>query len=216
MYAETAFIHEGDKNYLLELINSAKKAQCDGIKFQMLLDVDDAYVDSLDNYYSINKWCFTEVEWTEILSYGRDQGLEIVVLPIDEKALIYCTNHSELINAIELHSIALNDFQMLKRIKDLKDFPIILGVGGRTIDEIEYALNFILPENIPIIMYGMQNFPTDPHDVNLSKIAKLKAIYPSFVIGYADHTVYDGNGDLMIQLAYALGARIFEKHITLK
>ncbi|KDE54290.1 N-acetylneuraminate synthase family protein, partial [Methanoculleus sp. MH98A] len=82
--------------------------------------------------------------------------------------------------------------------------------------EIEYALNFILPENIPIIMYGMQNFPTDPHDVNLSKIAKLKAIYPSFVIGYADHTVYDGNGDLMIQLAYALGARIFEKHITLK
>ena len=66
-------------------------------------------------------------------------------------------------------------------------------------------------------MVGFQSFPTNFKDINIEKINVLKRLYPNVKIGYADHTVY--NDDDMVKnniYAYKLGARVFEKHISIE
>lgn len=214
-YAETAFIHEGDKQYLLKLIEHAKKYACDGIKFQMLLQKENSYSPKLKSFERLDPWIFQESEWREILSYAKNLDLDVIILPIDIPSVDFCTNNRHLFDAIEIHSITLNDYYLLKKIGQLKNVPVILGIGGRTLDEIDYALKY-LKENIPVLMLGIQNYPTDILQTNLIKIEKLKQLYP-FIIGYADHTNFNQDYKKnMMQFAYLLGARIFEIHLTLE
>ena len=79
IYAETAFIHEGDKNYLLKLIDSAKKAKCDGIKFQILLDIEGTYDKDLKIFQKLHEWSFTDDTWLEIIKYAKRKELEVII-----------------------------------------------------------------------------------------------------------------------------------------
>ena len=215
IYADTAFIHQGESDYLEKLIDEVYRANCDGIKFQLLFDVASSYSDKLPNYSVINNWIFSPNKWLSFIQYAKKLGLDVIILPIDISALDFCFANTELIDAIELHSISLNEIQMLERITELDKIPIILGIGGRTIDEIELALDYTERNNI-ILMHGIQNFPTEVSDTCLSKIAKLSAFYPH-LIGYADHTLYNNvYGEYLLEYAYLLGARVFEKHLTLE
>ena len=59
IYAETAFIHEGNIDYLMKLIDAAEQAKCDGIKFQILLDIDNAYSENVGVYQNLKAWRFS-------------------------------------------------------------------------------------------------------------------------------------------------------------
>ena len=86
LYAETAFHHEGDFNYLLRLVDAAVSAGCHGIKFQVLIDIDEFMSSHHDSYNKSREWLFTYQQWTEVLSYAQDQGLDIVLMPLDTSA----------------------------------------------------------------------------------------------------------------------------------
>ncbi|MCW9056371.1 MAG: N-acetylneuraminate synthase family protein, partial [Gammaproteobacteria bacterium] len=90
----------------------------------------------------------------------------------------------------------------------------IFGVGGRTLDEIDYVLNKYKDRDTTL-MVGFQSYPSELQDIKLSRIKELKNKYPSSAIGYADHSSFDDEMAIISNdYAYILGARIFEKHIT--
>ena len=96
---------------------------------------------------------------------------------------------------------------------------MILGVGGRTIEDIDFALKEMSNLNPDIksriiLMYGFQSFPTDYEKLNLSKLSNLKEEY-NCVLGYADHTSFSEIkiGNEIVKYAYLVGARLIEKHI---
>ena len=65
-------------------------------------------------------------------------------------------------------------------------------------------------------MFGHQAFPTQLYQSAIAKIALLKQQYPNVLIGYADHSPWQSEWGRQLQsVAYMLGARFFEKHITL-
>jgi sialic acid synthase SpsE len=215
IYAETAFIHDGDGEYLIKLIDEARKAKCDGIKFQILIENENANTPDLDNFNDIYRWIFTPETWLKVIKLAKQKNLEVVVLPIDVKAVQFCKTHLQYIDAIEIHSACFNDYFVLKELSTISDIPIMLGVGGRIPDEIDYTLDMLKANKYLILMYGFQSFPTHMEDIDLLKIQKYKEVY-NLPVGYADHTRYDDEfGDSLVKYAYVLGARIFEKHITL-
>jgi sialic acid synthase SpsE len=213
--AETAFSHEGNIEYLKKQIKSAKLGKADGIKFQILLDKDDSYSKNYDVYNLFDEWMLTKKEWEEIFQYAKKQELEIVVLPIDQSSLEFCIKNINKIDVIELHSINFNHYNFLKLLSTI-EIPIILGVGGRTLDDIKYCLDFLGNNQDIIMMHGFQSFPTNYKELKLSRISKYKNLF-DYIIGYADHTSYEDEfGIELIRYAYLNGARVFEKHLVLE
>ena len=94
--------------------------------------------------------------------------------------------------------------------------PIILRIGGATLGEIENTISLIKENgnNKIILLHGIQMYPTNIEDTNISFIPTLKNLF-SYPAGMADHT--DAETDIagiIPLLAVTLGANAIEKHIT--
>jgi len=89
-------------------------------------------------------------------------------------------------------------------------------VGGSTIDEIAYAIDFLKSKekNNILLMYGFQSYPTKYTDINLSKMLKIRDLF-NLSIGYADHTAFDDpNNEIISCMAAMMSINILEKHYT--
>ncbi|MFC0561929.1 N-acetylneuraminate synthase family protein [Halalkalibacter alkalisediminis] len=215
LYAETAFHHEGDYNYLISLIDSAAEIGCHGIKFQILLDLNDFMSSLHPDFYKVKEWMFSSKQWIELLEYSNSKGLEIVAMPCDLTAVNLIESLPFTIKYYDIHSVSFCDKKLLSAIKDTGK-KVILGVGGRTFSEIISACDFF-EKQLTTLMVGFQSYPSNLSDVMIGKIRSLKELFPELIIGYADHTLY--NNDYVVkslEYAYILGARVFEKHITLQ
>lgn len=212
LYAETAFHHEGDEGYLKELITAVAETGVKGIKFQVLLNVDEFVSSRHQAYASICQWTFTLDQWRHFFRLALDKGLEIVMMPLDAES--FCLAREFPVAYLDLHSVSFYDPAVLKKLKTSSQ-PIILGAGGRTLEEIDAKINYFNEKQL-ILMTGFQAFPSDLKDVRLSRIAYLMERYPGLSIGYADHTAYnDPYAILSLEYSFLLGARLFEKHVTL-
>jgi N,N'-diacetyllegionaminate synthase len=212
--AETAYIHQGDIGYLFELIERLGVVKCcDAIKYHILIDVDSYITPSHELYglYQTNK--FSTAQWSKILEKTCESGFESIVLADEIRAIDYVKDNIKNVHAIELHAIALNNMEMLERVKDI-EIPIILGVGGSQIEDIDYALKYLGNKEI-LLMHGFQNYPTKYQFINLKRISKLKEKFRR-TVGYADHTSWDDTLNETITLSgFLSGANILEKHVAL-
>lgn len=216
LIAETAFSHEGSLEYLRQQIDKAEEADVNAIKFQIMLQAEESYASEVIASSEVFQWKYTEEEWKEIILYAREKGLQIVVLPVDMKALEFCEKNTDLYEMIEVHSINFNHKFMLERIDKISDKIVVLGEGGRTLEDIEYALNKLeraYSEKRILLMHGFQSFPTKPENLRMERIRKYKNFFGT-EMGYADHTAYDADDIVLMQIAYVNGARYFEKHLV--
>ena len=213
IYAETAFHHEGDKGYLIQLIDEAKKAGVDGVKFQVLINLNEFMSSTHTAFEQAKNWILTIEEWKEIFKYTKTLGLDIILMPLDTRAFelskLFDVKH------IEIHSVSFKDKKLLAKL-DENTIPLILGIGGRTLEEIDNAVKKYKNRDITL-MVGFQSYPSELEDIKLGRIKELLTMYPNCTIGYADHSSY--NNEMAIssnEYAYVLGARTFEKHIALE
>lgn len=210
-FTETAFHHEGSKDYLKSLIDSTAKTGADGIKFQVLTEPSDfisSYHPSIDQ---LSSYCFSLKDWESIFSYTIKKGLDIVLLPLNSEALALTQKFD--IKYVEVHSVCFNNLELLEKIKKSKS-DIILGIGGRELNEINETIAFF-EGLVKVLMVGFQSFPTSISDIKLERIKYLKNIFPDLIIGYADHSAYNDIFSIKSnEYARILGATVFEKHIT--
>lgn len=218
IYAETAFSHEGDIDYLYRLVEQTKEAGGNAIKFQIMLNPDESYVSEVINQSECFNWHFEKEQWIKLLKYAKyEKKLDVVLLPVDMCAMEFCMGNQELYDMIEVHSINFNHYIMLEQMDKL-DKIIILGIGGRTLADIEYALQKLpraYAEKRILLMHGFQSFPTKKENTKLGRIAKYKTFF-GLEVGYADHTSYKEDDIPIFQFAYLNGSRFFEKHIVLE
>lgn len=214
--AETAFSHEGDLNYLKKQIKNAYKANVDYIKFQIFLDKNASYTKNHPFFDRAEDWMFSEKEWIEIFKLSKKMKLKIIALPLNIPSILFCKKYDQYIAAYEVHSVSLNEYFFLNELKNINK-KIILGIGGRIPSEVNYALKNVRADlKKTTLMYGFQSFPTEINKINLLKIKDFKNLFNK-AVGYADHTRYDSYiCHNLIEYAFLLGARLFEKHIVLK
>ncbi|NAY91643.1 N-acetylneuraminate synthase [Muricauda sp. JGD-17] len=216
LIGETAFHHQGDEEFLRQLIDHGAKVGIDALKVHLLLNLEDYFVRDHNAFDILNKWLFSEKEWERIIGYANDKGLDLIALCNDSKAIDFVLNSKNLkIEAIEIHATGLNDYLLLERAAKFKG-TVILGVGGSTLDEISYAIEVLngLGQQDILLMYGFQNYPTKYEDINLQKMQKLKDLF-GLPMGYADHTDPKNEfNEVISTLGMAMGVNVCEKHFT--
>jgi N,N'-diacetyllegionaminate synthase len=214
IYAETAFHHEGDLDYLLKLIDNAAEAGVDGIKFQVLINLNELISQHNPAFYKLRNYVFTLEHWKKIFKHAINVGLSIIVMPLDIESFSLLDNFENHITFLELHSVSFNDIQIKERIKKSK-FDLIVGAGGRKKAEIQEAIDYFGGQ-VKVLMVGFQSFPSQIQDIRLRRIKEIQKDFTGLVVGYADHSSFDDQWAVESNsIAYALGATVIEKHLTL-
>lgn len=212
---ETAYLHEGDINYLNKMVDEIAEIKLNAVKFHLMLDPESYMQKKHPLMEELRKWLFDEEQWDAIIENAIEKGLDVIALCDDVESIQYVINNNKAVQAIELHGVVLNDHYSLMAVSKFKG-QIILGIGGSTMDEIQYAVDFLKDQGVEniILMYGFQSYPTNYSEINLSKMLKIKQLF-NLPLGYADHTAFDDpNNEVISILAATMGFNILEKHYT--
>lgn len=145
----------------------------------------------------------------ELMSHATERGLLLFSTAFDRSSADFLASLG--VPAIKLASGDVTNLPLLKHAASLR-LPLILSSGGATLDDLDRALEVILPSTKEVaLLQCTAHYPTQAADLHLRVIGTFRDRYPTLVVGLSDH--YPGLAPL--PAAYALGARIFEKHVTL-
>jgi N-acetylneuraminate synthase len=186
------------------------------IKIQ-LRDVD-AFIhkdfrERLDIRY-IKKTLDTRLEkqdYASLVRAIRKSGCVPMATPFDEKSVALCEELD--IDIIKLASSDLNDWILIERIAASKK-PVIVSTGGSSLKDVDDLVRFFANRRIPLaINHCVSLYPSEDHELELNQIDFLRHRYPDNVIGFSTHECHDSTSSILI--AYAKGARTFERHIDI-
>ena len=209
-------MHEGDFGYLSKMVDEIAALELKAVKFHLLLEPLSYLQAKHPLVEQISSWCFTPKQWSELIDSAQQKGLDVLALCDDVESIEFLLKKHPGVFAIELHSTGINDHFLLNALAGYQGF-VVLGVGGTTLDEVQYAIEFLNKQgkNKILLMHGFQSYPTDYRLVNLSRMDKLSGMFDC-PVGYADHTAYDDKNNITIScLAASIGHHILEKHFTL-
>lgn len=219
--AEAGINHNGSVVMAKKLIDAAKDAGADAVKFQTFEAEKIVTPNAKQAKYQIKNIGKKESQYTMLkkleLSYSDFRNLKKYC---DRKKIIFLsTPHSckedvnlvsELCPVIKVGSGDLTNLPILEYIAK-KQLPIILSTGMATLKEVKEAVKTILPINEKLILlHCTTNYPTSLKEVNLKAIQTMAREF-NLPIGYSDHT----DGIKVSLAAVAMGACVIEKHFTL-
>ncbi len=131
--------------------------------------------------------------------------------PFDEKSVELCCELR--IPILKIASSDINDWFLIEKIAETKK-PVIVSTGGTSLKDIDDLVTFFGNRRIPLaINHCVSIYPSEDNELELNQIDFLKARYPGHVIGLSTHEYHDWTSSIMI--AYAKGARTFERHIDI-
>lgn len=213
LFAETAFIHQGDLNYLKELVKKVAASQAQGIKFQVLTQPSDFVSTYHSAFDQLASYCFTMDEWKTIFHLAVESGLDIIMMPLHLEALALSMHFP--VKYLEIHSVSYHDKALKMAVKET-GHDVIITAGGRTTTEVEEDISFFQAQ-AKVLMVGFQAFPSKLEDIRIQQIAHFRKQYTGLQIGYADHSAFDSPYAIKsLEYAYLLGATVFEKHVALQ
>lgn len=132
--------------------------------------------------------------------------------PFDEQSVDLCCQLG--IPIIKIASSDLNDWLLIEKIAKTNK-PVIVSTGGSSLKDLDDLVTFFQNRNIPLaINHCVALYPTEDRELDLNQIDFLKERYPSHTIGFSTHECHDWTASMLI--AYAKGARTFERHVDIK
>lgn len=132
--------------------------------------------------------------------------------PFDEKSVETCEKLG--IDIIKIASSDLNDWILIEKIATTRK-PVIVSTGGSSVKDIDDLVTFFEHRSIPLaINHCVSVYPSEKNELELNQIDFLRNRYPGHVIGFSTHERNENIEDA-IMIAYAKGARTFERHIDI-
>jgi len=93
--------------------------------------------------------------------------------------------------------------------------PVIVSTAGLSITQIDNLVAFFEDNKVPFaLMHCVALYPTPVENLQLNQISNLCKRYPHTTIGFSTHEFPDYRHG--IQMAYCLGARLFERHVDVE
>ena len=219
---ELANNHWGDLNRGLKIISDFSKiVRFNSVRAAIKLqfrDVDNfihkKYRNRTDVRY-IKKTLATQMsdsDYEIMINSIKKNGCIPMATPFDERSVDLCTELG--IEIIKLASSDINDWVLIEKIAKTKK-PVIASTGGSSLKDMDDLVKFFENRNIPFaINHCVSLYPSEDNDLELNQIDFLKERYPGHVIGFSTHEYHDWSSSMLI--AYAKGARTFERHIDIK
>jgi N-acetylneuraminate synthase len=107
----------------------------------------------------------------------------------------------------------LNDWILLEKIAKTKK-PVVVSTGGSSLKDLDDIVTFFANRDIPLaINHCVSIYPSDDSELEMNQIDFLRNRYPTNTIGFSTHEHTDWTNSMLI--AYAKGARTFERHIDI-
>ncbi len=151
----------------------------------------------------------TKKEYKILVDKIVSSGCIPMSTPFDEASVDLCQEFN--LPIIKVASSDINDWPLLERIAKTKK-PVILSNGGSSLKDQDDVVTFFLNRDIPIALnHCVSLYPSEDSELELNQIDFLKNRYPEIVIGHSTHEYHDWTNSMLI--AYAKGARTFERHI---
>ena len=142
----------------------------------------------------------------------KDAGCIPMSTPFDEASVDFCVELDFPI--IKIASSDLNDWELIEAIAKTRR-PAIVSTGGSSLKDIDDLVVFFQRRDIPLaINHCVSLYPSEDCELELNQIDFLKDRYPDNVIGFSTHEKTDWESS--IKIAYAKGARTFERHIDIE
>lgn len=224
--AEMSGNHNGDIKRALALVKAAAEAGADALKLQTytadtltinhrggLFDItNEASLWKGKNLYELYQEAYTPWEWhKEIFDYANSLGMLAFSSPFDETAVDFLEELD--VPAYKIASFESNHFPLLKKVAS-KGKPILISSGTSTLNELYESIQYLKANGAKdiVIFKCTSTYPATPENTNLRTIPVFQSIFEDCVIGLSDHTM--GIGAAVG--AVALGARVVEKHFTLR
>ena len=219
--AEAGVNHNGDIGLAKKLIDVAKTAGADAVKFQTfkadnvatkyakMAEYQKKNIGKEENQLAmIKKLELSYAHFAELKKYCNKKDIIFLSTPHSSDAIDFI---EPIVPAYKVGSGDLTNLSSLKN-KAKKRKPIILSTGMSTLGEVEEALKIIRDEGVEdiILLHCVSNYPAKIEDINLRAMETLKQAF-KLPVGFSDHTL----GITVPIAAVALGACIIEKHFTL-
>jgi N-acetylneuraminate synthase len=156
----------------------------------------------------------TELSWDELrqlVEAIRAAGMLAMATPFDEISVDKCVEFD--LEILKIASSDIRDRVLLEKIA-ATGRPTIASSGGASMADLDHLVDFFAERQIPFALnHCVSIYPSQDWELELNQIDFLKARYPDTVIGYSTHEMTDWSTSVVI--AYAKGARTFERHIDI-
>lgn len=218
--AEVADSHNGSLETAKRLVDEAKRAGADVVKFQLHLpDVEmvpgKVHMWDGDLYEILKRNLFTPEMHKEMMEYCEEVGIEYLCTPFCPAAVdvlndlgvkAFKTGSGEIMN--------LPQHRKLAKISRATGKPIIVSTGMSVLSEIADTVKVYEEEgaleNLVLTNCTSEYPPNDYSHANLGLIEVLRDRF-GVIVGQSDHTM----DNYTAYAAVALGAKVIEKHFTL-
>jgi len=222
--AEAGINHNGNLKKAFRMIDIANSCGANSIKFQ-IFNAEEVVTPSgkMADYASrnmksnkkqldiIKKYQLTENDHLKIKNYCEKKGIEYLCSAFDNSSLNFLKKIK--LKIFKVPSGEITNYPYLNLLGSFKK-KVILSTGMSNVKEIKKAIliltNAGTKKNDISILHCNTDYPTQPKDLNLLAIKKLKKIFKC-QIGLSDHSL----GVEASVAAVALGAKVIEKHFTL-
>ena len=220
--AEAGVNHNGDINLAKKLVDAAKEAGADAVKFQtfraehlVVKGAEKAEYQKKSSgaeesqFEMLKKLELTEKDFAELFSYCQGEGIIFLSSSFDKESVDLLDELG--VPALKVGSGEITNFPLLKHIASQKK-PVILSTGMATLEEVGEALQVLQEAGAKdiVLLHCVTSYPTKIEDTNLNTMETLRSTF-KLPVGLSDHSL----GITMPIAAVALGACILQKHFTL-
>ncbi len=213
--AEIGINHGGNVKKAFKMIDDAKKAGCECVKFQYHIPdkemVKNNEIPGNSNrsiWDIINSIYLTDKEEHEIKKYVEKKNMIYLSTPFSKEAADRLYEMG--VKWFKIGSGECSNFPFIEYLANFK-LPIILSTGMNKIEDIKKSVKILQKKRIKYALLQCTSiYPTPQKFINLNVLTTYKKIFKDAIVGLSDHSV--GNASAIASVA--LGARIIEKHFT--
>lgn len=215
--AEAGVNHNGNPELAHRLVDAAAQAGADIVKFQTFtverLVSDDApttpyqqATGALNQSDLLRSLALPSSVWPELKRHADERGIGFLSTPFDTQSAELLV---DLVDAIKVPSGELTHLDYIRTLAEMGK-PLLISTGMGSMAEVEAAV--LAAEFAPgtALFHCLSAYPAPAEESNLRAIPAMSESL-GIPVGWSDHTL----GSDAAVVAVALGARLFEKHLTL-
>lgn len=228
--AEAGVNHNGSIELALRLVDAARAAGADAVKFQtfraedvvtpqaVTADYQRSNTGETSQFDMIKKLELDEADHARVAKHCRERGIEFFSTPFSEDAVAMLVRLG--VKRLKLPSGEITNKPLIE-CAAATGLPLLMSSGMSTMDEVDRAVGWIAegrskaglkppgPADLTL-MHCTSAYPALADSLNLRAIDTM-ARHSGLPVGYSDHS----EGIAAALAAVALGATAIEKHLTL-
>ena len=217
--ADAGINHNGDVQIAKQLMEAAKRAGCDAVKFQKRT-VEVCVPEHMRDRVKETPWGnmvymeykkrleFGNAEYEELFAYAKSLDIDMFVSVWDAPSVVFMEKFSPI--AYKIPSAMFTNKTVMDAVLYLER-PTFISVGGADWHTVERAVGAYSTLPNVAVLQCTAAYPCPDEYLNLKVITALKKHLHPMPVGYSGHE----RGLATSVAAVAIGADVLERHITL-